>query len=486
MLNEETAKSASRKEEETETNGGGKHPEGMRFHRRILVEQGTLLLSVLKWTALSTIVGLLVGGSTGAFLKLLRISIDLSGRYPYFFLLLPATIFLSSLIVYVIAPEAEGHGTEKVIWAVHRRDGQIDPRVVPIKLIATILTIATGGSAGKEGPCAQIGAGLAAAFANLIRLSPYDRKKLVICGIAAGFAGVFGTPVAGALFAVEVLFLGQLLYDVLYPSFVAGIIGYHITSLMGVTYFHHTITLVPVLSELVFVKVLLAGLFFGAVALMLIVILEETGKVFKRWNLWTPWKGVAGGAMLALFALLAGKGYLGLGISGIEQAVQGGGLPMPAFFWKSLTTAVTLGSGGSGGIVTPIFFIGAAAGDLWGHLMSMDRGTFAALGMVAVTAGATNTPIATSVMAIELFGPALAPYASVACIASFIITGHRSVYPSQIIGFAKSESLQVAMQSEIGEVVEVHRVGRPKKLYSLLYLLYRGIRRIGEKVASSR
>jgi H+/Cl- antiporter ClcA len=486
MFNEDTTKSASRKEEETETNGGEKHPEGMRFHRRILIEQGTLLLSVLKWTALSTIVGLVVGGSTGIFLKLLRMGIEYTGRYPYFFLLLPPAIFLSSLIVYLFAPEAEGHGTEKVIWAVHRRDGQIDPLVVPIKLLATILTIGLGGSAGKEGPCAQIGAGLAAAFSNLIRLSPYDRKKLVICGIAAGFAGVFGTPVAGALFAVEVLFLGQLLYDVLYPSFVAGIIGYHITSLMGITYFHHTITLVPVLSELVFVKVLLAGLFFGAVALLLIVSLEEIGKVFRRWELWTPWKGAVGGVALVAFTLVAGKTYLGLGIPEIEQAVQGGGLPMPAFFWKILTTAVTLGSGGSGGIITPIFFIGAAAGDLWGHLMSMDRGTFAALGMVAVTAGATNTPIAASVMAIELFGPALAPYASVACIASFIITGHRSVYPSQIIGFAKSQSLQVSMQSEIGDVVEIHRVGRPKKLYSLLYMLYRGILRIGGKILSWR
>ncbi|HET6370566.1 MAG TPA: chloride channel protein [Nitrospiria bacterium] len=458
----------------------------MRFHRRILVEQGTLLLSVLKWTALSTIVGLLVGGSTGAFLKLLRYSIDLIGRFPYFFLFLPPAMFLSSLIVYLFAPEAEGHGTEKVIWAVHRRDGKIDPLVVPIKLLATIMTIALGGSAGKEGPCAQIGAGLASVFSNVIRLSPYDRKKLVICGIAAGFAGVFGTPVAGALFAVEVLFLGQLLYDVLYPSFVAGIVGYHITSLMGITYFHHTITLVPVLSELVFVKVVLAGLYFGAVALMLTVSLEEFGKLFKRWGMWIPLKAAAGGLAIVVFTLLAGKTYLGLGIPEIEQAVQGGGLPLPAFLWKILTTSVTLGSGGSGGIITPIFFVGAAAGDLWGHLMSMDRGTFAALGMVAVTAGATNTPIAASVMAIELFGPALAPYASVACIASFIITGHRSVYPSQIIGFAKSESLQVSMQSEIGDVVEVHRVGKPKKLYSLLYFLYRGIRRIGEKVASFR
>src|SRR5581483_10172180 len=142
-----------------------------------------------------------------------------------------------------------------------------------------------------------------------------------------------------------------------------------------------------------------------------------------------------------------------------------------------LMTSVTLGSGGSGGILTPIFFIGAAAGDLWGTIMSMDRGTFAAIGMMAVLAGATNTPIAASVMAIELFGPALASYAAVACVASFLITGHRSVYPSQIIGVAKSESLQVDLTSEIGPVVEVRRIARPKKLLFLLSALYRRLRK---------
>lgn len=449
----------------------------MPFHRRIMIEQGTLLLSLLKWTALAAFVGILVGASTALFLVLLQRGIDFTRRYPFFFLLLPITLFLSSLLVRLFAPEAEGHGTEKVIWAIHRRDGKIDPRVVPIKLIATIITIASGGSAGKEGPCAQIGAGLASAFSDLIRLSPYDRKKLVICGIAAGFAGVFGTPIAGALFAVEVLFLGQLLYDVLYPSFVAGVVAYHVTTRLGITYFHHTLTLVPALDEWIFLKVLLAGLFFGAVALVLILLLEWIESAFKRWPVWKPWKAALGGTLLIALALTAGKLYLGLGLSGIEQAVEGKGLPAGAFFWKSLMTAVTLGSGGSGGILTPIFFIGAAAGDLWGQLMSIDRGTFAAIGMMAVLAGATNTPIAASVMAIELFGPLLASYAAVACVTSFLITGHRSVYPSQIIGVAKSESIQVDLEAEIGQIVQIRRIERPKKLLFFLSSLYHRLRK---------
>ncbi|MCG3115463.1 MAG: chloride channel protein [Candidatus Manganitrophus sp. SA1] len=451
----------------------------MPLHRRILLEQGTLLLSLLKWTALAAFVGALVGASTALFLTLLQRSIDFAGGYSYFFLLLPVALFLSSLLVERFAPQAEGHGTEKVIWAIHKQAGRIDPRVVPIKLLATIITIASGGSAGKEGPCAQIGAGLASVFSNLIRLSPYDRKKLVICGIAGGFAGVFGTPIAGALFAVEVLFLGQLLYDVLYPSFVAGVVAYHVTTRLGITYFHHTVTWVPVLDELVFLKVLLAGLFFGAVALLLVLTLERIERSFKEWRIWKPWRAAAGGIFLVIMALAAGKVYLGLGLSGMEQAVQGEGLPPGAFIWKMLMTAVTLGSGGSGGILTPIFFIGAAAGDLWGQIMSMDRGTFAAIGMMAVLAGATNTPIAASVMAIELFGPLLASYAAVACVTSFLITGHRSVYPSQIIGVAKSESIQVDLESEIGQVVQIRRIARPQKLLFFLSGLYHRLRKSG-------
>ncbi|NKE71224.1 chloride channel protein [Candidatus Manganitrophus noduliformans] len=452
---------------------------GMPLHRRIILEQGTLLLSLLKWTALAAFVGALVGASTALFLTLLQRSIDFAGGYSYFFLLLPAALFLSSLLVQRFAPQAEGHGTEKVIWAIHKQEGRIDPRVVPIKLLATIITIASGGSAGKEGPCAQIGAGLASVFSNLIRLSPYDRKKLVICGIAGGFAGVFGTPIAGALFAVEVLFLGQLLYDVLYPSFVAGVVAYHVTTRLGITYFHHTVTWVPALDELVFLKVLLSGLFFGAVALLLVLTLEWIERSFKQWRIWKPWRAAAGGLLLVALTMVAGKAYLGLGLSGMEQAVQGEGLPPGAFLWKTLTTAVTLGSGGSGGILSPVFFIGAAAGDLWGQMMSMDRGTFAAIGMVAVLAGATNTPIAASVMAIELFGPLLASYAAVACVTSFLITGHRSVYPSQIIGVAKSESIQVDLESEIGQVVQIRRIARPQKLLFFLSGLYHRLRKSG-------
>lgn len=177
----------------------------------------------------------------------------------------PLALFLSALIIKFLAPDAEGHGTEKVIEAIHKDNGIIKAAVVPVKLVATIITIALGGSAGKEGPCAQIGAGIASTFARMFRFDAHDRKKLVICGISAGFASVFGTPIAGALFGVEVLFVGTILYGVMLPSFIAGIISYNVSSAFGIRYFHHALTATLNFSAVFFYQIILAGVFFGCV-----------------------------------------------------------------------------------------------------------------------------------------------------------------------------------------------------------------------------
>jgi H+/Cl- antiporter ClcA len=423
--------------------------------RKKVVEGSVLFISILKWLFLATCIGILVGISTTVFLKLLGFGIFATARYHYYFLLLPAALFLSALIVKVFAPDAEGHGTEKVIEAVHRHSGKIQLAVVPVKLVATIITIAFGGSAGKEGPAAQIGAAIASAFSGLLRFSDQDRKKLVICGISAGFATVFGTPIAGALFGVEVLFVGTMLYDVLLPSFVAGIVGYQVSTTLGIKYFHEAVCIVPVFSSYFFLKICLAGLFFGLCSLLLIESLSLFERLSHRVKVWKPLKGLIGGMALIILSLLFSTRYLGLGLETIKASLAGGSIPGGAFLLKILFTSITLGFGGSGGIVTPIFFTGATAGSAFANVLGFDTSLFSAIGMVALLAGAANTPISASIMAIELFGPQIAPYAAVACIISFLMTGHRSVYPSQVLSLAKSSSLSVAKGSEMRDAGEV-------------------------------
>ncbi len=440
---------------------------------RVFVEELAITISVLKWVALATCVGVIVGGSTAGFLKLLQISTESIGQYRWYFLLLPVAFFASLGLVRWLAPEAEGHGTEKVIEAVHERSGRIKLAVVPVKAVATIITIACGGSAGKEGPCAQIGAGLASAFAGLMRFDDHDRKKLVICGISAGFAAVFGTPIAGAIFGVEVLFAGGILYEVLLPSFIAGVTGYQIAYSLGVSYFYHPIDLVPVFSEVFFAKIVLAGIVFGLCSVLLILALRFGIRLSRQIKIQPMIKAAVAGALMVCLTMMISDRYLGLGLDTIQDSLSGGLSNWYDFILKIIFTAITLSFGGSGGIVTPIFFVGATAGSGFAQLVGLDPATFAAIGMVCLLAGAANTPIAASILAVELFGTKIAPYATVACVISFLVTGHRSVYPSQILSIRKSPSIRI----EVGRIMEQARPQLDLQGKSLTIRLFRALRK---------
>ena len=417
--------------------------------RNRLAEESILFISILKWFVLATGIGAIVGFSTTIFLKALEGSIAYTSSFPFYFFLLPPAFFLSAWTIRRFAPDAEGHGTEKVIEAVHKRMGNIPLAVVPIKLLATVVTIASGGSAGKEGPCAQIGGGLASTLANGFRFDPHDRRKLVICGISAGFAAVFGTPIAGAIFGIEALFVGGLLYDVLLPSFIAGVVGFQVATAFGVSYFYHPLNFVPAFSETFFIKVALAGVFFGLCSFIFIEVLLWGKWVADRIRMRHHWKAFLGGLILVGLAFFLGKEYLGLGLGTIQQTLEGEAMPWYAFLYKMIFTSMTLNFGGSGGIVTPIFFIGSTAGTLFAQWMSLDPATFAAIGLVALLAGATNTPLAASILAVEMFGARIGPYAAVACVISFLMTGHRSVFPSQVVAIKKSASFDVELGKEI-------------------------------------
>jgi H+/Cl- antiporter ClcA len=419
--------------------------------KKRLTEETVLFLSVVKWVFLATVVGVFAGLTTTLFIKGLEWSQSVTTAHPSYYLTLPFVLFLTAWLGYEVRPSSDAHTTNKVIEIIHR-SGSIPLSSVLKAFFLPIATIASGGSAGKEAPCADVGAGIGYWMGDILKLNAEDRRKLMICGVSAGFASVFGVPLAGALFGVEVLFVGGLLYEVILPALVAGITAYQVSSLLGITYFTLPLTVAPQFSQLFFAKVILAAVFFGLCSALFI----EAMKVIKlgagRIPVRLPIRGFIGGWLLVLLVLFSSPRYLGLGLDGIQASLNGG----PAYWYdpllKSLFTGVTLAFGGIGGIITPILFVGTTAGAALAGLFGLDNGTFAALGMVCLLSGAANTPISASIMAMELFGPQIAPYATVACVISFLMTGHRSIFPAQILSIRKSSSFEVAHGDRIGSV----------------------------------
>ncbi len=420
--------------------------------KKHLLEQSLIFFSVSKWVLLSSAIGVIIGAIITFFLNIIHSANTQGEKFLPFdaYYLLPFGLIFTIYIVKKFAPDATGHGTEKVIEAVHKKDGLMDVKVMPIKLFATVVTIFTGGSVGKEGPGAQIGAGAASYISQLVKFSARDRKKLVICGISAGFASVFGTPISGAIFGVEVLIVGIIMYDVLLPSFIAGFAAFTTAKLLGIDYryYHMEFSNTLPFDIVLILQVILAGLFFGLISYFLIVTLKHTEIKIKAIKLNVYLKAFIAGTFLVVLSHFIGDKYFGLGLDTIStlfysDPAMSEDVPWYSFIAKTIYTSVTLGAGGSGGVITPIFYVGATSGNLFGTLIGDNIALFAALGLTSVLAGTTNAPIAATIMAVELFGIEIAHYAAISAIITFLITGHRSVFQSQVLKMKKSDMLDI-------------------------------------------
>ncbi|HTY40911.1 MAG TPA: chloride channel protein [Thermoanaerobaculia bacterium] len=459
---------------------GDAEPPALADETRWYAEHAALLISTVKWAFLGAVAGVCVGAATRGFLWSLAASAQatrrlLSGGIP-FYALLPLALPLCVWLIRRFAPTAKGHGTEAVIAAIHQRSGRIDWRVAPVKLAATVVTIASGGSVGKEGPCAQIGAALTSLFADLLRLSDEDRRRLVICGIGAGFAAVFGTPISGALFGIEVLYLGRIEYEVLFPCLIAGIVSHLVCGVAPpVAALHESL---GTLGQTTLVGLSVgAGVVYGLMALLLIESMRLLERLLRRYED-HPYRIAFGGAVvLCAFYAVAGDAYAGLGVTSIDAALAGSAaVATYAFAAKIFATSVTLETGGSGGIVTPIFFVGATGGAALARLTGLPVGAFAAFGFVAVLAAAANTPLAAAVMGMELLPGPVGVYAALCGGTAYLIVGHRSVYASQKLGFSKSAGLDVRLDVPIGEIDRRAVRVRPGSLTDRALRLGRGAR----------
>ncbi len=413
-------------------------------------ESSIILFSIIKWGILALIIGVVTGLAAGLFTKTLNFCSGITGKFEYYYFALPIIFFINGLALLYIFPNANVYTTNKLIEHVNNRK-PIPIMSIPKVFILSIVTLSSGGSLGKEAPVADIGGSLASAFGKLLRLKEEDLSKLMVCGISAGFAAILGTPIAGSLFGAEVLFVGGILYEVLLPSFFAGIVSFKVSQMvLGANSHPFIIANIPEFNKFFFLQVIAAGIFFGICSIILIESIKLNKVLYNKIKVWKPFKNIWGGVFLVVLALLIGKDYLGLGENVVAAAISGEKIVIYAFLLKILFTSITYSWGGVGGMISPLLFIGATAGAAFANIMGYDPTIFAALGFVSVLAGATNTPISASILAIELFGPAIGVYAAVSSLLSFLITGNRTLFPAQILKIKKSSSLNL----ETGKTME--------------------------------
>lgn len=406
-------------------------------------EHFAILKLLVKWLALGSLAGILSGTASAIFLKALEWATATRVANPWLLYLLPVAGLALGWAYYKYAGSA-ARGNNLVIEELHINQNPVPLRMAPMVLAGTVLTHLFGGSAGREGTAIQMGSSLADWIQRLLGLTPDDRRLMLMAGISGGFGSVFGTPLAGFVFGLEVQNVGRIRYDGVLPCLVAAIVGDQVTRAWGVTHSHYPQLSLVAPDGLLFLKVLLAALIFGLASLLFIELTHGLKKLSKDWIGWQPFQPFVGGLIIIALTLLLGtQDYLGLSLPLIQHTFDGTGVDTWAFLFKIIFTAITLGTGFMGGEVTPLFVIGSTLGFTLGRVLGVDPAFMAAIGFVAVFAGASNTPLACALMGLELFGSGATLYIVVGCFVAYLASGHRSIYVTQRVHIPKAAGLDI-------------------------------------------
>ena len=418
-------------------------------------EHAAMALFALRWLVIASVLAALVGSACAFFLWSLDRMTALRWDHPELIYFLPLAGVLVGLIYHYFGRSVE-RGTNLVVEQIHQPGGGVPARMAPLVLGGTLVTHLFGGSAGREGTAVQMGGSIASTLGRVLKLDEASTRLMLMAGVAAGFGAVFGTPITGAVFAMEVLSIGQMSYEGLIPCLIASTVADWVCTRWSIVHTDYRALLQSTLPHdhlaldgWLFGKVILAGAAFGICSVLFAELTHGIQRLFKKFVTFPPLRpGIGGLIVLALTFLVGTRTYLGLGVTSrdaaditIKTCFAIGGATALSWLWKTIFTAVTVGSGFKGGEVTPLFFIGAALGNALSRALGAPTELFAALGFVAVFAGATNTPLACTIMGIELFGHEYAIYIATACFIAYLFSGHSGIYLAQRIGVRKVTAL---------------------------------------------
>ena len=423
---------------------------GLRF-------AGLYLAAFAQWIPVAAAIGALSGAVGSAFHHSVDRATEWRAMFPWLLYLLP----LAGLVIVWVykATGTEGQGTNDVLDEVHIGRG-LSLNLLPSIFLSTFLTHLCGGSSGREGAALQMGGVIGYHTARRFRLDDRDQRTATVAGMAAFFTALFGTPMAASVFALTVVSVGRYYSADLLPCLLASLSAYGCSLLLGVEPTRFRVS-APELAPLMLLRVLI---FAGVCALVSVLFCETihaTERIFRQ-RVPNPWvRALAGGAILIALTLLSGtRDYNGAGMDVITAAVERGTARPEAFLMKLLFTALTLGTNFKGGEVVPSFFVGATFGAVAGPLFGIPAPFAAAVGLVSVFCGATNTPLASVFLAVELFGDGGLLYYAVACVTSYALSGYSGLYNSQTILYSKMKARYINAHTNthhIGENGELNR-----------------------------
>ena len=398
------------------------------------VHTGLYIRAFIKWLLVAAVMGTCCGVVGSLFHIGVYKATALRGEHPWLLWCLPLAGL--AIVGFYKLTRTEGQGTNDIIEAVHH--GKVLSNwLLPAIFVSTVLTHLCGGSAGREGAALQMGGTIGYHTGRLLHLDDRDLRTATMTGMAAFFSALFGTPLAAAVFAGMVVSVGAFYHADLVPSLLAALIAYGVSRLLGVAPTRFSAA-VPALAAGTMVRVAVLGVLCGLVAMVFCGGIHLAEHRLQRWipNAWL--RAAAGGLAVAVLTTLLGTtDYNGAGMDVITAAVENGQVAPAAAWWKLVFTALTLGAGFKGGEVVPSFFVGATFGCVVGPLLGLPAGFAAAVGLAAVFCGAVNCPLASTFLAVELFGAGGLWYFALACCLSYVFSGYSGLYSSQTILYSK-------------------------------------------------